>query len=58
MHGQGIWEYLGSIYEGDIVCDIKQGQGTMQYSNGQIYVGEWSNNKPSMLAWSGDYGAY
>jgi len=47
MSGKGIWEYLGSVYEGEFTGDMRQGRGTMQYSNGQSYVGEWKNNLPN-----------
>ena len=46
MHGQGVYAFQnGNHYEGQWVCDVKEGKGTMTYVNGEKYEGEWKNDK-------------
>ena len=37
---------MGSIYEGDFELNKKHGHGTLQYSDGNVFEGEFKNNKP------------
>jgi len=32
-------------YEGNMFCGERHGTGKMMYGNGEVYVGEWENNK-------------
>ena len=46
-HGQGIWHEGrkgGDVYEGAFCMHKKHGVGTMEYRNGNTYIGEWRNN--------------
>lgn len=36
---------IGDVYEGRFFKGLKQGEGTMMYSDGDEYVGEWHDNK-------------
>jgi hypothetical protein len=45
MQGRGIYEYLGSIYEGDFVGNIREGAGTYWYADGTVYRGDWKSGK-------------
>jgi hypothetical protein len=52
-HGQGRREYgdaagqamSGAVYEGDMVCGLRHGQGKITWMNGAVYDGEWENDK-------------
>ena len=46
MQGKGVWSYLGSFYEGDFLLNLKDGQGIMEYADGQVYSGQFSSGKP------------
>lgn len=41
-HGYGVYKFASSSrYEGNWVNDKKEGKGTMYYTNGEMYYGEW-----------------
>ena len=35
----------GKKYEGDWVCGLKEGEGTLYYPNGDVYKGRWKADK-------------
>lgn len=35
----------GEVYNGDWVADLKHGQGTMKWPNGDQYTGGWRDGK-------------
>jgi hypothetical protein len=40
FNGKGLYKYAnGDEYEGDYVNDKKEGIGSYQYKNGELYVG-------------------
>lgn len=45
-HGYGFYENPRKYtYEGEFYFDKKHGRGTINYKNGDIYQGTWSNGK-------------
>jgi hypothetical protein len=36
-----MYYWKGDIYEGDWICNKRQGQGKMEYYNETTYIGEW-----------------
>ena len=45
-HGSYIWAADGSRYDGDWVCNQREGPcGRMRYGNGEVYQGEWRADK-------------
>lgn len=35
----------GSIFDGELLCGKRHGQGTCYYVNGSVYCGQWANGK-------------
>eukprot|EP01124_Arcella_intermedia_P011696 TRINITY_DN18120_c0_g1_i2.p1 TRINITY_DN18120_c0_g1~~TRINITY_DN18120_c0_g1_i2.p1 ORF type:complete len:324 (+),score=85.67 TRINITY_DN18120_c0_g1_i2:69-1040(+) len=59
MHGQGVLEFLGTVYEGNFVENVREGEnGTYFYNDGSIFRGQWKGGKPNgkgeMTTSSGD----
>eukprot|EP01127_Copromyxa_protea_P017722 TRINITY_DN5448_c1_g1_i1.p1 TRINITY_DN5448_c1_g1~~TRINITY_DN5448_c1_g1_i1.p1 ORF type:complete len:964 (+),score=165.14 TRINITY_DN5448_c1_g1_i1:42-2933(+) len=46
MHGEGVLEQYGQIYDGIFEENIKSGKGVLQYNDGSIYTGDFQNNAP------------
>jgi hypothetical protein len=46
MHGKGICEFLGTVYEGDFELNFKAGTGKIEYGDGQVYEGQFKSGKP------------
>lgn len=44
-HTNGSWNGAdGSMYEGQMYCQMKQGRGTMMHADGTVYVGTWQDD--------------
>ena len=41
--------YLGGIYEGDVVNGVPHGKGTIKWDSGDEYQGQWKNGKMTGL---------
>eukprot|EP00980_Cylindrotheca_fusiformis_P014453 scaffold3857_cov127-Cylindrotheca_fusiformis.AAC.10 len=57
-HGSGaIMKFSdGQVYQGDVYCGARNGQGTNSWPDGQEYCGEWKNNHRNgkgRHAWAG-----
>ena len=47
-HGNGVFKTGGDnpiTYEGQWANDIKHGRGRLTYSNGEIIIGHWENDR-------------
>lgn len=45
MHGKGVLKSKESSYNGILVNSLKHGQGEERFTNGDIYKGEFQNNR-------------
>jgi hypothetical protein len=52
MHGNGVSEFNNTYYEGEFELNIKNGEGKIEYADGQIYEGEFKSGKPHGLGTS------
>ena len=39
--------YINGIYEGELVKDIREGNGKFIYNDGRYYIGQWHNDLPN-----------
>lgn len=49
FEGSGTFEFFGSIFVGSFSKNLKQGNGVLNYVTGEIYDGEWKDDKQSMF---------
>jgi hypothetical protein len=59
MHGHGVLEFFGAVYDGEFVDNIREGDnGTYYYTDGSIYRGQWragrQHGKGEMTTSNGD----
>eukprot|EP01088_Endostelium_zonatum_P006125 TRINITY_DN1822_c0_g2_i1.p1 TRINITY_DN1822_c0_g2~~TRINITY_DN1822_c0_g2_i1.p1 ORF type:complete len:929 (-),score=281.68 TRINITY_DN1822_c0_g2_i1:389-3175(-) len=45
IHGKGVYELFGNVYDGNWDNGMKSGSGTMYYNTGDVYYGEWMNDR-------------
>ena len=50
LHGEGSFKIMGNVYKGSFEFDRKSGTGTFSSVSGEVYHGEWKEDRPSMLA--------
>jgi len=44
-HGEGTFEYVNKDrYTGNFIRGVKEGHGMYYFSEGTVFVGEWSND--------------
>ena len=49
-HGEGVMKTSdGSYYEGSFICDKRSGEGSIEFSNGNNFVGHWKNDERHRL---------
>ncbi len=57
-HGWGVMVTKHTIFEGKFSLNHKLGKGYIQFANGSIFVGDFSNDKPNgqgMLTYNEEY---
>ena len=47
IHGEGVYKFCGNVYTGTWIFNKKEGTGTMECVTGEVYHGEWVDDKPS-----------
>jgi hypothetical protein len=45
MHGRGILRTSGSVFQGTLVNSLKHGSGEELFGNGDVYRGDYQNNR-------------
>ena len=49
MHGMGRFESFGSTYDGEFENNLKSGHGSLTYTGGQNYTGNWKMGLPGQF---------
>ena len=49
IHGQGTFKIFGNTYTGDWEYNRKSGIGTFVSVTGEVYHGEWKDDKPRLI---------
>lgn len=49
LHGQGSFKIMDNVYKGDFEYDRKSGTGTFSSVSGEVYHGDWKEDRPSMF---------
>lgn len=49
MHGKGILEHSGSVYDGEFRDNQREGSGNMSFGDGRVYSGSFKSGRPGNI---------